>query len=116
MTRANSVHKQAKALTWNMAAVNNNPFEYWITNDDPEHNAMMKSVSDFIAKTPADKDVPVSQVFTQKMFDSLADKMERVGWKGVDEVRERYRSEYANRTIISGFIKDGMIGKKRLAS
>jgi hypothetical protein len=26
--------KQIKALTWNIAAINNNPFEYWITNDD----------------------------------------------------------------------------------
>ena len=25
------------AVTWNMAAINNNPFEYWITNDDPKY-------------------------------------------------------------------------------
>ena len=26
-------NSQLKALTWNMAAINNNPFEYWITNE-----------------------------------------------------------------------------------
>ena len=24
---------EIKAMTWNMAAINNNPFEYWISND-----------------------------------------------------------------------------------
>ena len=25
--------------TWNIAAINNNPFEYWITHDDADYNA-----------------------------------------------------------------------------
>ena len=29
-------------LTWNIAAINNNPFEYWITSDDKNYNEMMK--------------------------------------------------------------------------
>ena len=32
------------AATWNLAAVNNNPFEYWITHDDPAYVKLMKDV------------------------------------------------------------------------
>jgi hypothetical protein len=30
-----------RVATWNVAAVNNNPFEYYITHDDPAYNALM---------------------------------------------------------------------------
>ena len=30
--------------TWNVAAINNNPFEYWITHSDEEYNALMDAV------------------------------------------------------------------------
>ena len=38
-----------KALTWNIAAINNNPFEYWITADDPSYNQLMGKVGYFAA-------------------------------------------------------------------
>mmetsp|Transcript_33906 Transcript_33906/g.76675 ORF Transcript_33906/g.76675 Transcript_33906/m.76675 type:complete len:567 (+) Transcript_33906:226-1926(+) len=103
------------AITWNMAAINNNPFEYWITHDDPKYNKLMEDVSQFI-NDPGDKDVPVHEVFTQAMFDELCERMKQAGWDGVDEVQRRWATEYKDRRIISGFIKDGTIGKKRLAS
>ena len=31
-----------------MAAINNNPFEYWITHDDAKYNTLMEDVSAFI--------------------------------------------------------------------
>ena len=27
-----------RVATWNIAAINNNPFEYWITHDDADYN------------------------------------------------------------------------------
>ena len=53
-----------EALTWNMAAINNNPFEYWITAEDASYNQLMKDVSAFI-QTPGAADVAVHTVFTQ---------------------------------------------------
>lgn len=107
---------QIKAMTWNMAAINNNPFEYWISNDDPEYNSLMKEVSDFISHPSADKDLKISKIFTDDMFDELSEKMKAVGWDGVDEVRKIWEEDYRDRKSISGFIKDPVIGKKRLAS
>jgi hypothetical protein len=107
--------KRIKAVTWNVAAINNNPFEYWITNDDPKYNALMKSVSAFI-EAPGANDILVEEIFSDKMFEELAAEMTRVGWTGIEETRQYWQSDYKRRKIISGFVKDGMLGKKRLAS
>ena len=45
----------------------------------------MRHVSDFISAPSAEKDVNVSQVFTDAMFDELSAKMKGVGWSGVDD-------------------------------
>ena len=87
-----------------------------IVMQDPEYNILMKKVSDFIANPTEDKDVKISKIFTDKMFNQLSAKMNAVGWDGVDEVRAIWEDDYRNRKSISEFIKDGMIGKKRLAS
>ena len=41
--------------TWNIAAINNNPFEYWITHDDADYNALMEGVQSFIDQ-PGERD------------------------------------------------------------
>jgi hypothetical protein len=110
-SRPNQIH----VATWNIAAINNNPFEYWITNDDPSYNDIMKKVSLFIDSTGG-SDVNVSVVFTDAMAKELFAKMEDVGWKGVAETKAIWNNDYKNRKIISQFIKDGSLGKKRLAS
>jgi hypothetical protein len=35
---------QLRATTWNIAAVNNNPFEYWVTHPDKAYNKLMADV------------------------------------------------------------------------
>jgi len=101
-------------LTWNVAAINNNPFEYWITHN-AAYNKLMEDVQHFIAE-PGENDVPVSAVFTDEMFAELKASMAAVGWTGLEEVESRWRSEYKGRRIISEFMKDPLLGKKRLAS
>ena len=50
--------------TWNVAAVNNNPFEYWITHHDAAYNTLMADVQKFV-DAPGDRDVAVREVFTE---------------------------------------------------
>ena len=101
--------------TWNVAAINNNPFEYWITHHDPAYNSLMEDVQRFVDE-PGDRDVPVSDVFTESMFGELKASMEAAGWAGLDVVERVWRDDFRHRKIISGFVKDGTLGKKRLAS
>eukprot|EP00450_Noctiluca_scintillans_P015815 CAMPEP_0194508610 /NCGR_PEP_ID=MMETSP0253-20130528/38995_1 /TAXON_ID=2966 /ORGANISM="Noctiluca scintillans" /LENGTH=534 /DNA_ID=CAMNT_0039351673 /DNA_START=40 /DNA_END=1644 /DNA_ORIENTATION=+ len=101
--------------TWNMAAVNNNPFEYWISHDDELYVKLMTELEIFI-EAPGDRDVPVGTVFTDDLFAELKTCMEREGWTGLDEVEGMWKTDYSQRLIVSGFMKDKTIGTKRLAS
>lgn len=54
--------KVINAATWNIAAINNNPFEYWITSNDTNYLKLMTSVSQFVDNPTPQQDVLVSQV------------------------------------------------------
>jgi len=107
--------KKITLLTWNVAAINNNPFEYWITNDDPVYNKIMSNVSHFISD-PGALDIEVNKIFTDKMYDDLESSMRSAGMEGLEETRAMWEKDYRLRKGIAGFIKDPIIGKKRLAS
>ncbi|GMI39894.1 hypothetical protein TeGR_g9472 [Tetraparma gracilis] len=102
--------------TWNVAAINNNPFEYWLTLAKyPAYNAMMSAVEDFV-EAPGDKDVPVGSIFTDAMYDQLERRMQAAGWEGLPAVRGFWEGDYRGRAIVSGFLKDKSLGAKRLTS
>ena len=102
-------------MTWNVAAINNNPFEYWISSEDRQYTQLMGRVSDFI-EHPGARDVQVEALFTEDMFLELEGAMKAAGWGGVEETRKLWESDFKGRKIISGFLKDPVLGKKRLAS
>ena len=103
------------AVSWNIAAINNNPFEYWVEIDDPGYNELMANAQHFV-DAPGEKDVSVVTVFTGAMFQQLTEKMKAMNWKGVDDVMKIWEAELSKRKIVSGFLKDKGIGKKRLIS
>ena len=102
--------------TWNVAAINNNPFEYWLTYDSAEYGALMKGVEDFV-ESPK-KQVAVRDVFTPKMFEELTGLMAEAGMDADDVtvVERMWNEDLSGRDIVSDFLKDPLIGKKRLAS
>jgi hypothetical protein len=107
--------KHVRAITWNLAAINNNPFEYWIKNEDPNYNRIMSNVSRFI-DSPGVFDTSVKSIFTEEMFAELEVSMTAANWTGVAEIRILWDTDYKERKIISEFIKDDELGKKRLTS
>jgi hypothetical protein len=100
--------------TWNIAAINNNPFEYWITyKENPAYEQLMLNVEKFL-ENPDDQDVLVPTVFTQKMFEDLDKRLTTTaGWTSV---RSYWDNDFSKRKIVEGFMKDPLLGKKRLAS
>jgi hypothetical protein len=113
MSKMISAGRKLAVTTWNIAAINNNPFEYWITyKENPEYEKLMINIEKFI-DNPGEKDVPVNQVFTEEMFTKLDSRLTGVGWTSV---RSYWESDFQNRKIISGFVKDPILGSKRLAS
>lgn len=94
--------RKLQVATWNIAAINNNPFEYWITYDEnPEYEKIMTAIEGFL-ENPGDKDVPVSSVFTEEMFGELEKRMTEVGW---DNVRSYWDGDFKNRKIVTEFMK-----------
>mmetsp|Transcript_34118 Transcript_34118/g.82060 ORF Transcript_34118/g.82060 Transcript_34118/m.82060 type:complete len:721 (+) Transcript_34118:677-2839(+) len=105
--------RRLAVTTWNIAAINNNPFEYWITyKENPDYEQLMIDIEKFLEE-PADKDVAVKDVFTEDMFTKLDTRLTGVGWTSV---RSYWESDFQNRKIVSGFMKDPLLGSKRLAS
>jgi hypothetical protein len=97
-----STRSRLSIATWNIAAINNNPFEYWITyKENPAYEELMIQVEKFI-DAPGDKDVKVHQVFTEDMFTKLDSRLTSVGWKSV---RSYWEADFQNRRIVSGFMK-----------
>ncbi|CAE7293825.1 unnamed protein product [Symbiodinium natans] len=104
-----------EAATWNVAAVNNNPFEYWLSHSDAAYNELMGQVERFI-DTPGDGDVPVSEVFPVAFFEELRGLMEEEGWQGLEKVTSLWESDFSKRKIMSGVLKAKELGEKRLCS
>lgn len=107
--------KIIKAATWNIAAINNNPFEYWITSDDPQYNHLMSNVSSFIV-APGSQDIKIREVFTESMVTELVELLKDAFPTSAEQIKTYYEQNFADKSIVSGFIKDGIIGKKRLVS
>lgn len=101
--------------TWNVAAVNNNPFEYWVTHPDPAYNSLMEGVQKVIDH-PEEYDVEVHEVLTDSMVEQLMCDLQRQKAPGIAEVKQLWQDDFRSRKIVSGFLKDSNIGKKRLAS
>jgi len=100
-----------------MAAINNNPFEYWISTEEQGYIEMMDKVAAFI-DDPKEGDIAVSEILTAERFQELKQLMEREGFSeiSVEETSILYLKDYKDRKIVSEFLKDKDIGKKRLAS
>ena len=72
----------------------------------------MVDVEHFI-DSPGEQDVKVSEVFTQAMFEKLDKRLTGVGWTSM---RSYWDDDFSKRNIVSGFLKDDTLGRKRLAS
>lgn len=104
-----------RVATWNIAAVNNNPFEYWITHQSDKYAQLMNDVQKFV-DSPGDRDFSVKDILTDQMFSELKSEMAQHGFPGLDELERRWYNDYRQRQAISGFLKDKAIGSKRLVS
>ena len=98
----------------NLAAINNNPFEYWLTHPDADYAKLMEDVETFI-EVPGARDLMVKEVFTPEMYSRLEVFMTAQGWEGAAECTAEWE-KLSERKIISGFLKDADLGNKRLMS
>jgi hypothetical protein len=108
------VSPQLNVATWNVAGINNNPFEYWVTYPDPAYNNFMQGVERIISNVS--EDVFVNKIFTDCMFSELMEELEVQKIPKLNLLTELWENDYRNRYAIHGYLKDKIIGEKRLAS
>jgi hypothetical protein len=106
--------------TWNIAAVNNNPFEYWVTHHDPAYNKLMADIQS-VMDTPREHDLEVGSILNDEMYHVLVADMQEAGMfddipNGQQRLRDRWAQDLSQRRAVSGFLADRSIGSKRLAS
>ena len=61
---------EIQVLTWNIAAPNNNPFEFWNMHKDKDYDDLMMGVQRYI-DDPHRPTESISQIFTQATYDEL---------------------------------------------
>ena len=107
---SSSIH----CASWNISAVNNNPFEYWTSNPDPNYDSLMKKIQEFIENS--ELDVPINSIFLDSMFSELCGEMSAHQIEGLEKLKCYWTDDYSLRKAVKGFLKDKSIGTKRLAS
>lgn len=117
-TVASAASRPVQVTTWNIAAINNNPFEYHIDwPEDARYAKLMSGVQDFMSSP--EQDVAIEQVFSDSKYDELAELMHRemkLSREVLQQVKDVRWSALKKKKIVSGFLKDAEIGKKRFAS
>ena len=114
-----AMHKDMQAMhiqvaTWNIAAVNNNPFEYWVAYPHNSYDTLMQSVEDFLES--GEKDFPITVAFNDDMFQELRNELKLLGVNGLDKLDTYWFDDFRHRKAISQFLKDKTLGVKRMIS
>ena len=104
-----------KVATWNIAAPNNNPFEFWSSHQSKDYDNLMMAVQKCM-DNPADLDVPLEEVFSHCMYQEMRQEMKAVGVCDLNMLDEAWESDFKHRKAISEFLKDKALGEKRLIS
>jgi hypothetical protein len=105
-----------KVASWNIAAPNNNPFEFWSSHNSGDYDDLMVAVQKCMDTPPSDLDVPLVEVFPQFMYTEVRKEMELAGADSLEMLDEAWESNLKSRKAISEFLKDTSLGEKRLIS
>ena len=108
-----NISVNVSVATWNIAAINNNPFEYWVTYPDTTYNDFMLRVEQIIADETYRE---VREVFTDSMFSELLEELRAFDIVDLESLEAHWTNDLSRRSAIQGFLKDKGIGEKRLTS
>eukprot|EP00485_Elphidium_margaritaceum_P007407 CAMPEP_0202688346 /NCGR_PEP_ID=MMETSP1385-20130828/3875_1 /ASSEMBLY_ACC=CAM_ASM_000861 /TAXON_ID=933848 /ORGANISM="Elphidium margaritaceum" /LENGTH=577 /DNA_ID=CAMNT_0049343297 /DNA_START=18 /DNA_END=1751 /DNA_ORIENTATION=+ len=71
---ATSAPRELSVMTWNIAGINNNPWEYYVMLDDPNYKSLMSNVEEFMTSDAQKLSVrDVLNEIDSKLLDKLLD-------------------------------------------
>lgn len=105
-----------EVMSWNVAAINTNPWEYYIDRE-PAYVKLMTDIQELMT-TGGDLDAPVSTVFSDEMANTLFERMLGCGYEfeAVEATRCEWETSFKHRLMIRDFVANSELGAKRLIS
>lgn len=108
-TKKRSGSDQLQISTWNIGAINNNPFEYWITyngKEQEQYETLMNEVNKFVNAKDGKgfaNDINISKVFTDTMFEELKQHLQaaNANRKGAEKFKRVDKFWYDTATVQS---------------
>lgn len=115
---ASADHKLArlKVLSWNIAGINNNPWEYYVALDDDRYNMLMSEIEGYLTKTG--KSVKVQQVLDQ-IDDQFLEKISNLLGDRCSDFSAMMSSETVSQHLsgsLCAFLESKHFGNTRLIS
>ena len=102
-------------VTWNIAAPNNNPFEFWSSHESQEYDDLMSSLQNCL-DDPGEMDIEVAVIFSQAMYEELKGELKQQGVRDLELLDSVWEKDLMSRKAVSEFLKDRSFGEKRLIS
>ena len=94
-----SMNNKLRVATWNVAAINNNPFEYFVEHDDPAYFELLRRVEELI-DAPGEKDVTLGTLIDEEIFADLCRELEMAKLAHVDAARGLWKRELRDRRFV----------------
>jgi hypothetical protein len=104
-----------EVVTWNIAAPNNNPFEFWASHESEDYDELMSAFQRCL-DNPGELDVEIEGIFSQSMYEEMSAELHQQGVEGLCLLDQMWNTDLKKRRVISGFLKDRSFGEKRLIS
>ena len=110
-----------KVMSWNIAGINNNPWEYFVCLEDDNYNNLMSHIESFLTKTGKQMKVrSVLESIDSDFFGALqkllsSDKLKAFNNLNFDALIKENVSKYLDLSI-PDFLSNKFIGENRLIS
>lgn len=110
-----AMNSQLRCTTWNIATINDNPFEYYMDSSNTSYSHMLNAVEKLI-DMPSARECTLDECMPPRFISGLFAHMHKRPWYGVDKVHELWENTLKHQFIVSDFLKNAEIGRKRLIS
>ena len=91
--------KLLRVATWNVASINNNPFGYYVSHDDPAYQEMMREVEKFIL-SPGEQDISLGEIISDEIYLELCELIRNAGIPDLEQAREYWEKNLKDRRYV----------------
>ena len=91
--------RNLRVATWNVASINNNPFEYFVSHDVPAYLKVMQDIEKFMI-SPGEHDVTLGEIMSNRILEELAALIENAGIGDLEQASEYWEENLRDRRYV----------------